>query len=234
MTLSFQSILTTSFSALTNCANEFDQEQSVRGVDAMSELQLHALIEDALISEDFGVSRETHYPSDGDAYTKATHRQRCDLVLFPDSSRTLLDPAEEMKQLAIAQDTLFAGSSNLGPDPETTCDPADAWWIEIKACAQHAYRDGIPSPNPGYAHELVTGLQTDLCKLSVDPQIWHAAVLVVLFCEEESIAHHDLNQAASVCIGQGLPVQSPLIETQSITDRGGNSCVAIGLFPVSV
>lgn len=234
MTLSYQSILTTSFLALTNRAREFDQEQSVRGVDAMKELQLHALIEDTLITEHFGVSRETHYPSDGDAYTKASHRQRCDLVLFPDSARTLLDPAEEMKQLVIAQDTLFAESSNLGPDPETTCDPADAWWIEIKACAQHVYRDGVPSPNPGYAHELVTGLQTDLCKLSVDPHIWHAAVLVVLFCEDETIARHDLNQAANMCIGQGLPVQSPLIETHSITDRGGNGCVSIGLFPVSV
>ncbi len=234
MTLSFQSILTTSFSALTNRAQEYDQEQSVRGVDALSELQLHALIEDALIHEQYGVSRETHYPSDGDAYTRATHRQRCDLVLFPDPSQTLLDPAEEMKQLALAQDTLFAGSTSIGPDPESTCDPADAWWIEIKACAQYAYRDGVPSANPGYAHELVSGLQTDLHKLSIDPHIWHAAVMVVLFCEDETIARHDLSQAASVCIGQGLPVQSPIIETHSITDRGGNGCVAIGLFPVSV
>lgn len=234
MSLNFESVLSTAISALAQQSIALDQEQAVRGIDALKELQLHAVIEDAMIREGYGVSRETHYPSGGDAFTKATHRQRCDLVLLNDPSMSLLDPAEELKQLAIAQDTLFAGCTNLVPDPSEICRPEDAWWIEIKTCSQHAYRDGVPTQNPSYAHDLVTGLQTDLCKLSADPSIWHAGVLIVLFCENEAVARHDLNLAASMCIDQDIPVQSPLIATESITDRGGNGCVAVGLFPVSI
>lgn len=234
MSLNFESVLSTAISALARQSIALDQEQAVRGVDALKELQLHAVIEDAMIEESYGVSRETHYPSSGDAYTKATHRQRCDLVLLNDPTMRLIDPAEELKQLSIAQGTLFAGCMETFPDPASTCRPEDAWWIEIKACSQYAYRDGIPVQNPSYAHELVTGLQTDLCKLSADPSIWHAGVLIVLFCENETVARHDLNQAASMCIDQDIPVKSPLIATESITDRGGNGCVSVGLFPVSV
>lgn len=229
-----EDILSSVLAELAQRADDLDQEHAVRGIDSLSELQLHALIDDALRQSNYGVHREAHYPSDGDAYTKPTHRQRCDFVLTPDPAQKLIDPAVELRQLALAQDTLFAGL----PAPEhatgTTCPPADAWWIEVKAAAQHAYRDGIPSPNQRYGHELVTGLQTDLCKLAADPQIWHGCVLAILFTESEDIAKHDLNQAASICIDQGLPVRSPLIGCESITDRAGNGCVSVGLFAVSL
>lgn len=234
MSLSYQSIISTALRALSTRADELDEEQSVRGIDAFNELQIHALLEDAFIEDGFGVVRESHYPSDGDAYTTSSRRQRCDLALISDPKLSLTDPTSELKQLAMAQDTLFAESQSIHPDPTTTCPPEDAWWIEIKSCAQFAYRDGVPTPNPGYAHELVSGLQNDVCKLSADPHIWHAASLITLFCEDETIARHDLNQAASMCMDQDLPIQSPLIETHSITDRGGNGCVAIGLFPLSI
>lgn len=230
----FQHILDSALDALVYHANQLDTEQAVRGLDALSELDFHKIIELALSHANLGVHREAHYPSDGDAYTHATHRNRCDFALSPNPDRKLLDPAAELKQLALAQDTLFAEIPQSNPDPSTTCTPEDALWIEIKTCAQHAYRDGVPSPNPSYAHQLVSGLQTDLCKLAADPHIWHAGVLFIIFTESDVIARHDLNQAAHTCMGQDLPLRSPLIATHPITDRAGNACVAVGLFPVSI
>lgn len=230
----FQHILDSALDALVNHANQLDTEQAVRGLDALQELDLHHIIELSLTDTSLGVHREAHYPSDGDAYTHATHRNRCDFALTPNPDLILLDPVSDLKQLALAQDTLFAAVPQTEPDPSTTCTPEDALWIEIKACAQHAYRDGVPSPNSGYAHQLVTGLQTDLCKLAADPHIWHAGVLFIIFTESESIARHDLNKAAHICMDQCLPVRSPLIATHPITDRAGNACVAVGLFPVSI
>ena len=234
MPLSPQEILNASIDALIEHSGLLDQEQAVRGIDALSELQLHAIIGDALQGDGFGVFREAHYPSDGEAYTKQTHRNRCDLVLTPNPHMILIDPAHQLKELAIARETLFAGFAEVDPDPETTCPPDNAWWIEIKSCAQHAYRDGVPSPNPRYGHELVTGLQTDLCKLSADEQIWHGGSMIILFTESEEIARNDLLQATQICIEQGFPARTPLIKTGSITDRAGNGCVAIGLFPFSI
>ncbi len=234
MSPSFEQILDLSLDALISRTNQLDTEQSVLGLDALSELDFHQLIKQSFLSTGFGVNSEAHYPSTGDAYTKSTHRPRCDLALTPHPSLKLLDPASELKQLALAQDTLFAAIPQSEPDPSTTCTPEDAWWIEIKTCAQHAYRDGIPSPNPSYAHQLVTGLQTDLNKLATDPHIWHACALIILFAETEAIARHDLHQAAQICMAQDLPVRSPLIAAHSITDRAGNACVAVGLFPISI
>ncbi len=234
MPIEIGEILSSVSNGLAHHAELLDQEHAVRGLDALSELQLHALIADALTSEPIGIHREVHYPSDGDAYTTRTHRDRCDLVLTPNPDLLLSDPVTELQLLAAAQDTLFANNPALQPDPTTTCQPEDALWIEIKACAQYAYRDGVPAPNGRYAHELVNGLQTDLCKLSADPHIWHAAALIVLFTETEEIARRDLHAAAKLCIEQDIPVRSPLIETISITDRAGNACLGIGMFPNSI
>jgi len=231
---SYDDILCAAISSLAKRAKELDHEQAVRGIDSLTELQLHALIDDAFTESNFGVHREAHYPSDGDAYTKPTHRQRCDFVLTPNPTMKLIDPALELKELALAQDTLFAGVTIPERDPASTCPPSDACWVEVKAAAQHAYRDGIPSPNQRYGLELVNGLQTDLCKLAADPEIWHGCVLAILFTESEEIAKHDLNQAASICIDQGLPVRSPIVSCESITERAGNSCVSVGIFAVAI
>lgn len=234
MPLCQQELLEASLKALAQHSSQFDHEQAVVGIDALSELQLHAIIEDTLTECGFGVHREAHYPSDGDTYTNQTHRNRCDLVLTPNPQQLLLDPVHELKELAVARETLFAGLAEAGPDPEATCSPDNAWWIEIKSCAQFAYCDGIPSPNPRYGHELVTGLQKDICKLSEDPLIWHGYVLQVLFTESKEVAIHDLNQATKICMDLDLPVRSPMIDCLSITDRAGNGCCAVGLFPVAI
>ncbi len=229
-----EQILDASLASLINHADSLDIEQAVRGLDALSELQLHQLIEQELSDAGFGVNREAFYPSDGDAYTNKNHRQRCDFALTPNPDLKLHDPVLEMRQLALAQDTLFAEVPQSAPDLTTTCPPEDAWWIEVKVCSQHAYRDGIPSPNPSYAHELVSGLKADICKLSADPHIWHGCVLAVVFTESKEVATHDLNQAARVCLDQNLPIRSPVIGCRSITDRAGNGCVAVGVIPVSI
>lgn len=233
MTPSHDSIIDVTINALLSKANELDAEQSVRGIDALQELQVHALLEDAFTAAALGVHREAHYPSQGDAYTKATNRNRCDFAFTGNQQQSLIDPAQELKQLALAQDTLFAASATSPHTPENSCPPDQAYWLEIKVCAQHAYRDGVPSPNPKYDHEIINGLQSDIHKLSTDEHIWHAGAMIVLFTENDQFARHDLSKAAQVCIDQGLPVRSPLIATESINDRAGNGCVAVGLFPIS-
>jgi len=229
-----EQIIDTTLDSLRNHAESLDFEQAVRGLDALSELQLHQFVEQGFTNAGYGINREAFYPSDGDAYTNKNHRQRCDFALTPNPDLKLHDPVVEMRQLALAQDTLFAEALQTTPDPTSTCPPEDAWWIEIKSFAQHAYRDGIPSPNPTYAHEMVTGLQTDLCKLSADPQIWHGCVLAIVFTETEAIATHDLNQAAQMCIDQDIPVRAPITASSSITNRAGNGCITTALFPVSI
>jgi len=229
-----EQILDTSLASLRNHAELLDIEQAVRGLDSLTELQFHQLVEQGFRDAGFGVNREAHYPSDGDAYTNANHRQRCDFALSLNPDIQLHDPVIEMHQLALAQDTLFAGVPQSSPDPSEICMPEDAMWIEIKACAQHAYRDGVPGPNAQFGSELIKGLQTDICKLSADPRIWHGCALVILFTESEKVALHDLNHALRVCLDQNLPIRSPLIGSQSITDRANNGCVTIAIFPVSI
>jgi len=234
MTPALEQILDATLTSLANHADLLDIEQAVGGLDSLAELQLHQLVERGLKKSGFGVHREAFYPSDGDAYTNKNHRQRCDFALTLNPDLKLHDPVHEMQQLAMAQSTLFADIPQSALDLSSSSPPEDAWWIEVKSCSQHAYRDGIPSPNPSYTHELVTGLQADVCKLSADPQIWHGCVLVVVFTESEDIAKHDLNQAARVCLDQALPIRSPTIGCRSITDRAGNGCVAVGIFPISI
>ena len=130
--ISFEHILNESLNALISRANQLDTEQAVQGLDALQELQLHDLIEHGFTNAALGTHREAHYPSTGDAYTKSTHRPRCDFALTQNPDLKLLDPATELKQLALAQDTLFATTAQPDPDPTTTCTPEDAWWIEIK------------------------------------------------------------------------------------------------------
>lgn len=207
-------------------------EQAVYGVDALAEVGLHPVLAEALSAAGFGVQREVVYPGEHAAPVRRSARARCDLVVLPEPGMTLEDPAAEQAVLFAGEGTLFAGlASELGRG-EQTVGPGDACWLEVKAVAQHAYVDGVPGPNPGYAQQLVKGPMTDLVKLARDPSIWTAAAVVVLFCESEEVGRHDLHAAAHRLLDAELPVGTPEIGGVAIDDRAGNAWCGIGVYPV--
>ncbi|MDX2146276.1 MAG: hypothetical protein SFZ23_02040 [Planctomycetota bacterium] len=62
-------------------------DRSPRGIDALPEVSLHAILAQGLLSEGFGVSREWPYPlAQPTSARSRAERQRCDLLLTPDPS----------------------------------------------------------------------------------------------------------------------------------------------------
>ncbi|MFG0252509.1 MAG: hypothetical protein ACF8NJ_06510, partial [Phycisphaerales bacterium JB038] len=131
---------------LRAAAEECDREQSVRGLDNLDELELHPLLQRALLAADYGIHNEQRYPGDRHK-RKLSEGERCDLVLTPDG-RALDAPA--------AQGTLFAA-----PDPVSL---DEAFWLEVKVVAQWK-EDG---PNPRYTSELLEPVRRDVRKLAKD------------------------------------------------------------------
>jgi hypothetical protein len=211
---------------------EQTRSQSVYGVDALKEVALHHVLAEALSAAGFGVVREAVYPGEMAAGVRRSARARCDLVLLPEPGQALEDPAHEQSVLSAGADTLFAGvADRMGPVPGMV-PASEACWIEVKAVAQHAFIDGVPVPNPAYAEQLRRGPLTDMVKLARDPSIWTGAALVVLFCENEDIARHDLGRVGHALLDADLPLASPEFGGVAIDDRAGNAWCGMGLYPV--
>ena len=210
-------------------------EQAVHGLDALDEVALHPLAGEALSAAGFGVLREVVYPGEQAAGIRRSARARCDLVLLPEPGMTLEDPAAEQARLDAAIGTLFADAAAdlaLAADAPGVVHAADACWLELKSVAQHAFVDGVPGPNRSYADQIVRGPLADLVKLARDPSVWTGASVVLLFCESESVARHDLNAAAHRLLDADLPLGTPEIGGVPIEDRAGNAWCGIGVYPL--
>ena len=207
-------------------------EQAVRGVDALPEVALHPILAEALSVAGFGVVREVLYPGEHTAPVRKSARARCDLVLLPEPGMALEDPAAEQAALLAGEGTLFFDVVEEIARPAGLVPPGEACWLEVKSVAQHAFVDGVPGPNRAYADQIVRGPMTDLVKLARDPSIWTAASVVLLFCESEEVARHDLHQAAHRLLDADLPVGAPEIAGTPIADRAGNAWCGIGLYPL--
>lgn len=221
--------------ALASADRALRDEQAVTGLDARREIDLHPSIAAAFPTLGYGVQREVLYPGEHTRAVRRSNRARCDLVLLPEVSQRLEDPAEEQAVLAASENTLFADIAHQINDPSRTSDvvtAGEAFWMEIKSIAQHAYVDGVPSPNRSYATQLVKGLMQDVIKLASDPSIWHAGTLLVVFAEEESIASHDIAAAGHTMLSEDVPIGVPEISGVAIEDRAGNAWCGLGLFPV--
>ncbi|USN99614.1 MAG: hypothetical protein H6810_02825 [Phycisphaeraceae bacterium] len=207
-------------------------EQAVKGVDALREIDLHAILADGLAKAGWGVHREIPYPAD--AARGDNDRDRCDLVLTPSPADRLADPVHAGRRVAAAEGTLFAPMADRmeADASRDAVEPGDALWLEIKVVAQHRYRHGVPGPNRSYSSELVDGPASDAAKLECDTIIRHAAAVVVLFTEGEDVARHDLLEMAHRLLDRDLPVGTPIIECGPIHDRAGNACVAVALLPM--
>lgn len=215
-------------------ARALDTEQSVRGIDALSEVGLHALLRGALAAEQpphpdgsrFGVLAEQRFPGDR-LNPKRSEGERCDIVLLappggrgglstPGESsespwhRRLLDPLEA--------GTLFEG---CGVAPE------EALWIEVKVAAQFALIDGVGRANPRYSGVMLREVPGDARKLARDPVIRDGAVMVVMFNADEATAAHDLEAWRVRAIEKGWPVRTPIVRRFGISDRIGNGVVSV-------
>jgi len=187
-----------------------DAEHAVYGLDARDEVQLHPILAEALKHAGLGVYREQRYPSDRHK-RRDSEGERCDLVLTPDG-RAL--------QQAQHKATLF--------EPTDAVEPDDAFWLEVKVVAQYTPE----GPNRHYSSELLSTVSRDVTKLARDQQIIHAGLLIVLFVEDQKVAAHDLGVWQDRCLKKSLPIAAPAQRTIALTDRHGNGCCTIALYPV--
>lgn len=196
---------------LRAAADQLDLEQAVYGLDALDELRLHPILAAGFASAGYGVFREQRYPADRPKLSES-HGERCDLVLTHDN-----------RPLAVTgkAQTLFEPPDAAGFD--------DAFWLEIKVVSQFT----IEGPNANYSSQLLSGVRHDVTKLSKDPGILHAGLLIVLFVHNHEIAAHDLRIWQERCLSRGLPIGAPSQRFIPVTDRMSNTIAAVSLFPVS-
>ena len=195
---------------LSRAAEAVELEQAVRGLDALSELELHPLLHMSLRAAGYGVHPEQRFPRER-GKRRRSEGVRCDMVVTPDG----LALVDEEPQLG-----LFA--------PRETLALGDALWIEVKAVAQfHELR-----PNRAYAAALQRPVWKDVEKLASDPQIFHAAVLLILFTADAMVADHDLGVWAERASQRGLPLWPRVQRSLKIGDRIGNRLCTLALFPI--
>jgi hypothetical protein len=196
-------------------ARELDLEQALLGIDALAELELHPLLRAALAAAGFRVLAEQRYPTVS-ARPRRSEGERCDIVLLHPPARHVLDP--------LLAGTLFAAD---GAEPE------DALWLEVKAVGQFDVAAGVGRPNPAYSSALLHDVTADARKLSADPRIAHAAILLILLSDSEATAAHDLDAwKRRAIIDRALPVSAPLTRAFDITDRIGNRRCTTALIEV--
>jgi len=69
-------------------------------------------------------------------------------------------------------------------------------------------------------------------KLAADRSIYHAGLLLVLFCADEATAEHDLAAWEDRTLRKGYPIAPPVQRRFPLNDRLGNTTCATALFPI--
>lgn len=196
--------------AFDDASTAIELEQATSGLDARDELALHAVIHAGLSAAGFGVYPEQRFPSARDE-PRRSRGARCDVVVTP-PGRVL--------------EGYDASLPLFGARPLARLE--DAAWIEVKVVAQHKPL----GPNYGYTQALLAPVWKDVEKLARDPQIVHAAVLLVLFTASEAIAEHDVGVWAARASMGGLRVGPRSVRNVAIGDRIGNRVCTLALFPI--
>lgn len=207
---SYEDLADALVSGLARASAELELEQAVHGLDVRRELDLHPLLHAGLRAAGYGVHPEQRFPRER-GLRRRTEGTRCDLVVTPEG----LPLADEA-----AQTGLFA--------PARTVALADAMWIEVKAVAQFK----ALAPNRAYASALQRPVWADVEKLASDPQIAHAAVLLILFTADATVAAHDLAVWATRASHNGLPLWPRIERSLAIGDRVGHRCCTLALWPL--
>lgn len=234
--------------ALRARADELRLEQAVRGLDALPEVGLHPILASGFRRAGLGVFPEWPYAGEPEHRARHAERERCDLVLTAAPGARLIDPVAELIERDKAAGTLFdpalLGATDLSqaPDPGQSriqtgrphaTGPDEAFWLEVKTIGQFTYTNGVPGPNGAYSSEILSGPAEDAIKLEWDLLIRHAAVLVVLFTEDERTADHDVGVLMHRLLDREIPVGSPVVRRFAITDVIGNRACSLVLVPLA-
>lgn len=235
-----QSILETACAGLMAAENDRTIGQSPYGTESLDEVELHKIMATSLERFGYGVLREQPYPAEWRSrrsgrgrrkpLPEGAERKRCDLVLTPRPGQKLTDELVDARESLARVGTLFEHTQPDAQASRADLGSEDAYWLEIKATGQFTYVDGVPGPNGSYASQLLRGVRTDLAKLRDDPSIFHAGVLLVLFCADEATARHDIHQVAARCIDRELLTTLPLVTGGSIPERINNRWLCLALF----
>lgn len=215
--------------AIQEREQELRIEQAVAGLDSLEELAIHAVLRRGY-SPMGTVLSEIPFPGDRASRAPFRDRERCDLVLLPDGYDALRDPVADNREQDQIAGTLFAGALGSRESDSSECSTRDAYWLEVKVAHQFHTADAEARPNRGYASQVVALPARDIKKISRDPQIAHAGVLLILFADSEATAKHDIAQASHRFLSRDLPIRSPASVGFAITDRIGHSWCELALF----
>lgn len=215
------------------------REQAVYGLDALDEINVHEILAASIASDGMGVLREQPFPGKPGSRAKRTARERCDLVLTHEPGLVLRDPVAATLERDALVGSLFE-SAALPPTPGV--DPAEAFWLEIKAVGQFCFRAGVPTANSAYSSEITAAIRDDLLKLSAEIErraaddehppmsgMTHAGLLLVLFTADEATATHDSVAAMHRAIDLGARLREHASSAFPILDRIGNACCSLTL-----
>jgi hypothetical protein len=226
----FQAILDAAAAGLLREEKRRRKEQAVYGLDSLAELEHHPYLHEAFHRARLGVHPEQPYPGESAPRRRLRRdRERCDIVLTPGRKVRLADPVAVLIEQEAAAATLFAEPAKRRPAAPETVGPEEACWLEVKVVGQFTFTHGVPLANRTYTSELLQNAVADLAKLGRDPQIFHGALLLVLYTLDEATAAHDLEVFTHRCLDKGALAQLPLRVTFPITDRIGNGACTVGL-----
>ena len=199
-----------------------DATQETLGLDSLLELALHPLVAAALSRAGYGVWPEQRYPGDRQDWRR-TRGRRCDMVLTPGGR-----PLSHLEGLNGHARLPFPQETNLSREGASVVSLAEAFWLEIKSVAQHA--PGGPAAD--YSAGLFAEWVADVRKISSDPGLVYAALLVIVFTADAATACHDLDLWRLRCLEDDLPLLSPATTSFAIGDRLGNTQCSLALFPI--
>lgn len=241
------SILEAMVDTLREREAQLADEQAVYGLDALPEIELHALLMSGLMARGFAPLREQAYPEEWKRRKADRHsplprdRQRCDIVLLPTGRKKLRDEVRVVKRAKAIADmgagSLFGALASADAEQSLSArdtheaEPEDAHWLEFKLVSQYCYSNGVPGPNATYSSELTRSLIKDLGKLVKDRRIRSAAAALIMFSADEKTAEHDLSVVMHKALDRDLPVASPLRKSFPVQDRIGNRVCTVMVAP---
>lgn len=187
----------------------------MHGLDTMSEVALQTVLQKGL-EHFYAVTREVHYPSSSAA--KRSSRKRCDLVLSPLGTQLLPESNEQL--------SLHLSDSAFAP---RLYDPQASFWLEVKVAYQ-LRAGGLQ--HKGYSGQFRQAVVADLRKLTAEPLIRHAALLLIAFNESAEIASQDLALFEALFFPKQELPGARQVRSSRIQDRIGHRLCTTTLWPM--